>query len=284
MDSPVKASTKIYGLIGHPVSHSFSPAMHNTAFSKLKLDAVYGAFDVPPERLEHALKGVCGLGIAGLNVTVPHKSAVIPHLDRLEPLAKTIGAVNTIVNHNGSLRGTSTDSAGFLRALKENGMEPNGLNIVMLGAGGSARALLAGLAEANASSVRVWNRTTVRAQNLVKDLKPIFPGCNIQHIEKENLMGLECDLLINTTSAGMHNDETAYDLNHAVKVGHVADIIYNPPKTPLLKQAEQLGIPCHNGLAMLLYQGCESFTFWTGQDAPVKEMRQALVSQLKQPH
>ena len=113
MPNSVTATTRVYGLIGHPVSHSFSPAMHNAAFQELEFDSIYGAFDVIPERLEEALRGVCGLNLGGLNVTVPHKSNVIPYLDSLEPLAETIGAVNTIVNQNGSLRGTSTDFAGF---------------------------------------------------------------------------------------------------------------------------------------------------------------------------
>ena len=280
MSNSVTAKTRVYGLIGHPVSHSFSPAMHNAAFQELGLDSIYGAFDVTPERLEEALRGVCGLNLGGLNVTVPHKSNVIPYLDNLDPLAETIGAVNTIVNQNGSLRGTSTDFAGFLRSLKENDVEPEGLEIVLLGAGGSARALLAGLADAKAKSIRVWNRTASRAHSLVEEMKPVFPNCMIEHIHSDGLKDLDCDLLVNTTSAGMQEQESPFDLNHADRIGHVADIIYNPPKTPLLKQAEQLGIPNHNGLGMLLYQGCESFTFWTGMEAPVEVMRQALVSQL----
>ena len=284
MLTPVNASTHIYGLIGNPVSHSFSPAMHNAGFQHLKMNAVYGAFDVVSESLEQALNGVRALNLLGLNVTVPHKSAVIPYLDELEPLAKTIGAVNTIVNHKGRLTGTSTDSDGFLRALKENGIQPEGLDVVILGAGGSARALLAGLAQAKASSIRLMNRTSLKAQKLVQEFKLIFSECKMLHVKKNDLQGLVCDLLINTTSAGMNNNEIAFDLNDASVIGHITDIIYNPPQTPLLKQAEHLGIPHHNGISMLLYQGCESFTFWTGHQAPVKQMRQALITQLKKIH
>ena len=213
MPNSVTATTHVYGLIGHPVSHSFSPTMHNAAFQELELDSIYGAFDVIPERLEEALRGVCGLNLGGLNVTVPHKSNVIPYLDSLEPLAETIGAVNTIVNQNGSLRGTSTDFAGFLRSLKENDVEPEGLEIVVLGAGGSARALLAGLADAKAKSIRVWNRTASRAHSLVEEIKPVFPNCKIEHIHSDGLNELDCDLLVNTTSAGMQEQESPFDLN-----------------------------------------------------------------------
>ena len=135
---------------------------------------------------------------------MPLKSNVIPYLDNLDPLAETIGAVNTIVNQNGSLRGTSTDF-GFLRSLRENDVEPEGLEIVVLGAGGSARALLAGLADVKAKSIRVWNRTPSRANYLVEEIKPVFPNCMIEHIHSDGLNDLDCDLLVNTTSAGMQS-------------------------------------------------------------------------------
>ena len=254
--------------------------MQNAAFRKLKLNSVYVAFRLKGIHLEEALNGVRSLGIAGLNVTVPHKSAVIPYLDDVTPLALRVGAVNTIVNREGRLIGTNTDAAGFLRSLKEAEFSPAGKSVVLLGAGGSARSLLAGLSEAGVQRIGIWNRTRVRAERLLEEFKEGCRETELEVLQDDKLDGLSCDLLINSTSAGMKEGEISYDLNQAGSISRVSDIIYNPPRTPLLRQAEAMGIPNQNGIGMLLHQGCEAFRFWTGHKAPVDVMREELLSQL----
>ena len=177
--------------------------MQNAAFRTLKLNSVYVAFRVKGKHLEEALNGVRSLGIAGLNVTVPHKSAIIPYLDEVTPLALRVGAVNTIVNREGRLIGTSTDAAGFLRSLKETEFSPAGKSVVLLGAGGSARSLLAGLSEAGVQKIGIWNRTRVRAEGLIEEFKEGCRGTELKVLQDDKLDGLSCDLLINSTSAGM---------------------------------------------------------------------------------
>ena len=169
MSRIITGKTKIYGLLGDPVKHSFSPLMHNAAFKDLKIDACYAAFKVKTDHIEKALNGIRVLNISGINVTVPHKSSVISHLDEVTPLAKKIGAVNTVLNKNGYLTGTNTDISGFVRSLGDLQFSPKNKKVGLLGAGGSARAVLAGLADAGVRQILIHNRTQSRAENLVKE-------------------------------------------------------------------------------------------------------------------
>ena len=166
MTNLITGKTEIYGIIGYPVKHSFSPIMHNAAFFELKMDARYLPFSVKHENIPQAIQGIKALGIAGINVTIPHKSSIIPYLDEVTPLAKKIGAVNTVKNDNGRLIGTNTDVLGFIQSLKKLNFSPTNKIIGLLGAGGSARALIAGLSDAGASKLLIHYRTVERAERL----------------------------------------------------------------------------------------------------------------------
>lgn len=273
--------TRVYGVVGHPVAHSLSPAMHNAAFSELEVNAIYVAFPSTPEQVSRMIEGVRAMNVSGVNVTVPHKSAVLPFLDEVTPLAQKVGAVNTIRNDQGRLVGTNTDVGGFLRSLESLEVQVPQARIALLGAGGSARALLVGLADAGASRIWICNRTTERARQLIHEFQEQFPGTDLQVAELEALHAEPWDLLVNTTTVGMEHPESPVDLHAFQEVRYLADIIYKPAQTLLLQQAEQLRIPSINGLGMLLYQGAEAFTFWTGLKAPTGVMRDALLSRLQ---
>lgn len=277
MTESISGSTEIYGLIGDPVEHSFSPPMMNAAFSSMNLDARYLAFQVKAEEVFEAIAGIRALNVAGVNVTVPHKSSVIPYLDEVTPLAKKIGAVNTISNVKGHLTGTNTDFSGFIRSLKTLNFSPKNKTIALLGSGGSARALLAGLADAGALRVIVHNRTAERAEKLVTEFSQYFPQTKLEAVSLQTIHETPLDLLVNTTTVGMFSSDLPVDLKECRKINLLADIIYSPRQTSLLKQAEELGITAVNGIGMLLYQGCDAFTFWTGKQAPEEVMRNQLL-------
>ena len=278
MKEKINGNTKIYGIIGFPVKHSFSPRMHNAAFYKLNMNATYLPFPVKPGSIPQAIKGIKALNILGFNVTIPHKNSIIKYLDEITPIARNVGAVNTVRNINGRLIGTNTDVAGFIRSLKELDFSPLKKNIGLIGAGGSARALIAGLAEAGASQILIFNRTLDNAKRLEIEFSKNFPTTNIKPLPLEEINNPHLDLLVNSSSVGLKPNESPIDLNLNHNIKHVVDIIYNPSKTKLIKQAEKLGIPNINGLGMLLYQGCESFKFWTNRPAPESTMQNQLLN------
>ncbi len=281
MTEIISGNTRIYGIFGYPVEHSFSPLMHNAAFSALKINARYMAFTVKPEHVRKALDGIRVMNIAGINVTVPHKSSVIPYLDEVTPLAQKIGAVNTILNTNGYLTGTNTDVSGFIRSLRALNFSPKNTTVALLGAGGSARAVLAGLADAGASRILIHNRNAERAESLVTEFSQHFPKTQLAAVSLQTVKQSNLDLLVNTTTVGMKYDSSPLDLSQCGIIKHVLDIIYSPAKTRLLREAEELGIPSVNGSGMLLSQGCEAFTFWTGKTAPENVMREQLLKLLE---
>ena len=278
MPQSISGTTQIYGLIGDPVEHSFSPPMMNAVFSYMNLDACYLAFQVETKKVSEAIAGIRALNFAGVNVTVPHKSSVIPYLDEVSPLAKKIGAVNTISNVKGHLKGTNTDFSGFIRSLKTLNFSPKKKTIALLGSGGSARALVAGLADAGALRVMLHNRTAERAEKLVTEFSRYFPMTQLEAVSLQTIHETPLDLLVNTTTVGMFSSDLPVDLKKCRKINLMTDIIYRPSQTSLLKQAEELGINAVNGIDMLLYQGCDAFTFWTGKQAPEEVMRSQLLS------
>ena len=281
MTEIISGTTRIYGIIGYPVKHSFSPRMHNAAFSALNMDARYLAFPVKPEQIQQALEGIRVLNISGVNVTVPHKSAVIPYLDEIVPLSQKLGAVNTIMNEEGRLSGTNTDITGFVRSLDDLNFSPKNKTMAVLGAGGSARAVLAGLADAGASRIMIHNRTVARAESLVIEFSQNFTETQFSAVSMQTVKNSNLDLLVNTTTVGMQSDSTPLDLSQCVEIKHVLDLIYSPAKTRLLRQAQELDIPALNGLGMLLYQGCDAFTFWNSIPAPETVMREQLLNQIE---
>ncbi|MBI5143096.1 MAG: shikimate dehydrogenase [Nitrospirae bacterium] len=270
----ISGTTVITGIFGHPVSHTLSPAMHNAAFDALGLNWRYLPFHVTPERLGEAVAGIRALGLRGVNVTVPHKEAVMPFLDRIDDEAGRIGAVNTIVNDDGVLTGYNTDGLGFVQSLKELGVTVGGRRIIMLGAGGAARSVAFALLASGAASIHIINRTVSRASSLADELNRTKQAVTAAG-EAGSLSGF--DIMVNTTSLGLHaEDALPVDPAHIHNKLVVCDLIYNPAETPLLAAARKHGAKTVNGLGMLLWQGAVAFRLWTGAEPPVDAMRRAL--------
>jgi shikimate dehydrogenase len=284
--SIISGKTRVCGVIGDPIEHSMSPVMHNAAFKELGLDYLYVPLRVKKEELGKAVESMRALNIRGVNVTLPHKVAIIPFLDKLDPLAKKIGAVNAIVNDDGVLTGYNTDATGFLQALVERGVEPEGKKVVILGAGGASRAISFILAEKGAHLV-ILNRPLELdwAEELAHRISHVFEKeVKALELNEKNLeMVLEgADILINATSVGMSSDvdETPVPAR-LLKPGLIVfDIVYNPIKTRLLKEAEAAGAQTIGGLDMLVWQGAIAFEQWTGQKAPLDLMKKEAIKAL----
>lgn len=271
----ISGKTKVLGLLGYPVEHSLSPAMHNAAFEHLRLDCCYVTFPVKPELLKDAVKAVRALNLAGVNVTMPHKENVIPLLDKIDADASFIGAVNTVVNSNGKLMGYNTDGRGFMRSLSEAQISVNRKNVLILGAGGASRAIGFYLVK-KAAALFIYDIDRKKAGKLVGALKKInnnvFPAGNINNLDKY-------DVIINATPLGLKKgDPLPVDINLLKPQHVVCDLIYK--KTPLLQKASMKGCKTLNGLGMLLWQGAFAFELWTGRKAPVEVMRKALTKNL----
>lgn len=269
---PVDGATELYGILGDPVSHSLSPAMHNAAFRHLGLNKVYVPFAAADAVA--AIKGFRALGVKGVSVTIPHKQAVIPELDGIDPVAANIGAVNTLLIDEGKVHGCNTDWLGSNAALKQ--LTPlAGKTVLILGAGGSARAIGFGLLEEGAS-LTLASRTPSTGQALASVL-----GCPWRSLEAS--ADFCADILINATSLGMgeNREQTPIVSECLTRFGIVMDIVYSPLETRLLREAKAAGCQTINGLAMLLYQGVAQFELWTGREAPVEIMRQQLLAGMK---
>lgn len=275
--------TRVAGVWGHPVGHSRSPAMQNAALEALDLDWVYVPFDVATQNVAEAVAAVRALNLVGVNVTVPLKELVLPYLDVIDEEAARIGSVNTIHNVDGRLHGYSTDGAGFLRSLESAGQPTQGREVLILGAGGSARAVAFALA-GQGNRCRISNRSEGRASALANDVSRWHPG-----LASAVGWGADAgafDLLINTTSLGMHPNEEAMPAlppNPFAARPFVYDLIYAPPRTRLLEQAEAAGCLTLNGVKMLACQGALSLSLWTGlslDEIPISVMEQAIQDSL----
>lgn len=282
----ISGKTKICGIIGDPVEHTLSPAMHNAAFNNLKLDFIYVAFRVKTNELENAIMGVRTLGIHGLNVTMPHKNVVVDYLDEIDPTAKFIAAVNTILNDNGKLIGFNTDGVGALKALRENGVALNGKKLLLLGAGGAANAIAFHAAQ-EVEELVILNRTAQKAKKLAELLgrklnKKIKTNSLSASRIREELR--DSDILVNATSIGMHPkvDQSPVHPEWLKPSLCVMDIVYNPIVTRLAKDAKSKGAKVISGIEMLIYQGAASFEIWTNHPAPIKTMRKAVLNKLSE--
>jgi len=271
----IDTNTRLYGILGHPVSHSLSPAMHNRAFATTGYNGVYLAFDVPDIRA--GVSGGRALGLGGWSVTIPHKVAVIPLLDDLDPAARQIGAVNTVVNQEGRLIGYNSDGLGAVAALKEQ-CPVEERSVAVIGAGGAARAIAFCL-KAEGARITIVNRSVDRGEALARDLDvPFLPLAEfnkpVYHV------------LINTTAVGMtpHTDAMPVAERMLAPEITVMDIVYTPLETRLLKAAAQRGCTVVDGVAMFVYQGAFQFERWTGLKAPVNLMRDIVMHLLGKRH
>jgi shikimate dehydrogenase len=280
----ITGKTRVCGVMGDPIAHTLSPTLQNVAFNHLKLDFVFVAFRVKATELENAIRGIRSLNIHGLNVTMPHKSAVINYLDEVDATAKFLGTANTILNRGGKLYGFNTDGVGALKALRENGIELSEKKVLLLGAGGAAKAIAFTLVE-EVGALVVLNRVVEKAEELAETLgrkfnKKVLGGALSQEALVKNLQ--DSDVLINATSIGM-NPQAARSAVPAQLLTSdltVMDIVYNPVETKLEKDAQEAGAQVISGVEMLIYQGAASFEIWTGRSAPLKVMRKAALSKL----
>ena len=277
--------TQRVGIIGHPLAHSISPAMQQAALSHCGLDAVYEAWETPDGSLDDRLRWLRETpGVWGANVTIPHKEAAFRAVDWVDTTAAPIGAVNTIVAKDGQLAGYNTDVAGFLTALgRDAGFDARGKRVLVLGAGGAARAVVAALARAGAAHVTIANRTEPRADELAAlagswGLAALAVALDDHSLQRERANS-PWELIVNATSMGMRHSPSERDLPMAAALiptgALVYDLVYNPPVTPLLEAAKAAGARTLPGLSMLVYQGAEAFTLWTGIEAPAEVMMEA---------
>jgi shikimate dehydrogenase len=273
------------GVIGYPLGHSLSPAIFQAAIEAAGLDAQYEKWETEPDQLEGRLNALRHDDFLGANVTIPHKEAVIPLLDRLDASAERVGAVNTIANENGELAGYNTDVAGFARALRDDAkFDPKGKRVGIIGAGGAARAAALVAVDAGASYIMLTGRSPRRLDKVVADFRKLEgAGTTITwtHWGDGVFMTFfpSADLLVNCTPVGTKTSDTdghsPIDAQWLPKRGIVFDVVYNPPETPLLKSAKERGLTPVSGLGMLVYQAAESFRLWTGKDADVQKMLSA---------
>lgn len=279
----ISGKTKLYGIFGYPVEHTFSPGMHNAAFEKLRMDACYVPFAVRPDDLGEAAKALIPLGLCGLNVTVPHKEKIIASLDELSVEAKLIGAVNTIEIKEGKLIGHNTDGRGFLRSLRDNaGFNPKGKRILIIGSGGAARAVGFSLALAGAGKIVFTDLDAAKADALVSDIRT-KTGRDVESMAGTSAANYAAaaDCLINATPLGLKKtDPLPLGGEFIVKNHLVCDLVYNPAETAFLKAAKKRGAKRLPGIGMLLYQGVIAFEIWTGKKAPVSIMKNALSRQI----
>lgn len=280
----ISGKTKICAVIGDPIEHTLSPVMHNAAFNHLELDFAFLAFNVKADDLGNAIRGVRAFGFHGLNVTMPHKNAVVDYLDELDPVVKFLGSANTILNKDGALFGFNTDGVGAAKALEDKGIEISEKKVLLLGAGGAAKAIAFSLAEKVAELV-ILNRTVGKAKALAEALRGIFSNKFVGErlsldVLSKNLA--DSDILINATSVGMKQNiaQNIVESEWLTSKLTVMDIVYNPIETKLLKDGKAAGSIVINGVEMLLFQAAASFEIWTGFSAPVEIMRKAALNAL----
>lgn len=275
---------ELYGVLGWPITHSWSPLMHAAAYRETGLDAHYLPLAVRPERLEEALIGASALGFSGLNVTVPHKAALLPFLAEVSDEARLIGAVNTLARRGEAWAGFNTDARGFVRSLEEEGVPLRAARVVLLGTGGASRAVVVGLAGAGVAEITLIARRPEAAESLCREFAAAFP-CSLRHATFDASLETtfaQAALLVHGTSATLGPaDEVRAFVDtlplHALPAGSaVVDLVYRPRETLLLRRARERGLQGVDGLGMLLHQGALAFELWTGQSAPLASMREAL--------
>lgn len=273
-----KDSSKTYCIIGDPIQHSLSPAMQNAAFNKLGMNSSYIAFRVRKGELKESIESLRAIGVSGFNITVPHKVEVINYLDQLDISVRKANAVNTVHNVGGVLKAYNTDIYGFIHPLHLRKINFNGMKVLLIGAGGAARAALAALADENGiSEINIANRSEGNARLLLEVSVPLGLNCKIVQWEEIPAFSKTAELIVNATTVGMNSEPSLLDYQNINKHAIVYDIVYRPVHTALLDNAKQAGAEVIYGYEMLLHQGAKSFEIWTGVSAPIDGMKKALL-------
>ncbi len=283
----ITGTTKLLGVIGHPVEHSLSPLMHNAALTKLGLNYIYLPFPIEPQNLAKALDGFAAIGVVGFNATIPHKRAIIPLLSQIDPIAQAVGAVNTVFRENDRWIGTNTDVEGFIAPLQLLDRDWSQVVAVVLGNGGAARAVVAGCTQLGCASVHVVGRNFPKLQEFRDNWQDSPLKVNLQVHQWDSLPKIiqQANLLINTTPIGMHPhiENSPLDAQlfaHLPKDTIIYDLIYTPSPTKFLQYAQAQGVTAIDGLEMLVQQGAAALKIWLQQDVPVDVMRQTLQQHL----
>jgi shikimate dehydrogenase len=282
ISAKITGASQVVFILGHPVSHSLSPAMHNAAFEKVNLPWLYTPLDISPREVGPVVKMMRAFNTRGANVTVPYKEKVLSHLDWIEPEARWLGSVNTIYRKGNQLCGTSTDGEGFLRSLGSWRSRLKGTKGLLIGAGGAAKAVAGALAYAGVKGFYVANRSGAKGAKLMKSLRQKYGKLDVQAIllRDADRFVPHSDWIVQSTSLGLKGEVSPVSLKGARKGTLAVDLIYHR-ETDFLKQAKRSGLPHWGGLGMLLHQGALSFEIWTDRKAPIEIMRQALVKGLK---
>jgi shikimate dehydrogenase len=280
----LQGSIKTYCIIGDPIQDSLSPGMQNAAFAALGLNCTYIAFRVPANELKESIESLRSINIAGFNVTVPHKVEVMKYLDELDASAKKAAAVNTVNNIEGIFRGYNTDIDGFIEPLHRRHVDFNEMQVLLLGAGGAARAVVAALSqEIGIAKVIIANRDVRKADELAKIGSDLGLKCEILPLEKAQDVSPECDLIVNATTLGLHNEPSIIDQEHIKKGSIVYDIVYRPIVTDLIENAKYAQSTVVYGYEMLIEQGAKAFEIWTSLRAPRDAMKKNLVGVFGEP-
>lgn len=269
--------SKIFAVIGDPIDHSLSPNIHNVAFRELNLDCSYIAYRIPKEELEEGVESLKKIKIDGFNVTIPHKVEMMKYLDKLDESCSIIGAVNTVTNENGILKGYNTDMDGFLDPFKKRKINLKDLRVLLLGAGGAARAIVAGFAKEHVQSITIANRTLENANKLVEFSNKIGLNANTIKIDEIGDTAKNYDVIVNATSVGLKNEPSPISLNSINSKTIVYDIVYIPMNTDFIKRAKEKDAVIIYGYEMLLGQASRAFEIWHGIEAPYNVMKRALL-------
>ncbi|MDW7668126.1 MAG: shikimate dehydrogenase [Bacillota bacterium] len=279
----INTKTELLGLLGNPLEHSFSPVMHNKSYEKNNLNYLYLPLEIEEGSIKDVLMGIKHMKFIGFNVTIPYKLKIMEFLDEIDPLAKKIGSVNTVKITNGKLIGFNTDGTGFVKSLeRDSKIDVNENKFLLLGAGGASRSIAMTLADKGAEQIFIANRTVKKAKELSEEINNKVRRCcsyvDINNTENMKKTSNTVDIIINTTSLGMYPniEGCPLDINLLLKKHLVTDIVYNPVKTKLLREAENKGCRIQSGLGMLINQAAEAFEIWTEKKAPIKDMKDVI--------
>lgn len=269
--------TRTYAIIGDPIDHSLSPALHNASFAFLRLDCTYIAYRIPRGDLTAAIADLKKIGIAGLNVTIPHKVDMMRLLDEIDEECRKVGATNTVVNTDGKLKGYNTDVCGFLDPIRKRNIDCTGTDVLLVGAGGAARAIIAGFANEKVRKITIANRTQQRAEEMVRFAKQLGVESEYMDLAKAGDSASSFRFIVNATSVGLKGMGCPISTRNITRDSIVYDIVYMPVETQLIQQAKEQGATIIYGWEMLLAQAMRSFEIWIGKPAPYEAMKLTLL-------